>query len=66
MKTKPDDSIKLPIKEVICIQEALKPLGYAVTGYREKRGSKTILYLSPLVLFDSCPAIHPDSIVDIE
>jgi len=42
------DFIGLPLKELNKIQEALKPLGYEIHGYRDERCSKEgiVLYLA--------------------
>ena len=40
---------KLPNEEINKIQEALKPLGYAIFGYLEQnRPSNIVLHLAPL------------------
>ena len=60
MQTELNNNIKLPIEEAAKIQEALKPLGYMIEGYRSRDCSShgIILYLGHLpnnYLNDSVP-----------
>jgi len=51
-KIKLKNYLKLPLEEVIKIQEALKPLGYLVYGYKQEDVQrKIILYVESDFLF---------------
>ena len=43
----------LPLEEVVKIQEALKPFGYEVLGFRKEKAHELVLYLNCIGRFKS-------------